>query len=95
MSKETDELYYIRRALETREYGQCYVHVGMRCVMRVFDGREYHVSGYGRSLQSGGHKYKVHARIEDKPISTKELSKLWTKLRNAIDCGKEVAQCTT
>ncbi len=67
----------------TRRYGHCYVHACVRQSMFRFDGVLGEVNGrrvrltwtgYGRSLQSGGHKYKAHARYGDgKPVPTKLL----------------------
>jgi len=65
----------------TRRYGQCYVHANVRRSMFRFDGVLGEVggrrvrltwTGWGRSLQSGGHKYKAHARFTDtgKPVPT-------------------------
>jgi len=58
----------------TRRYGHCYVHACVRQSMFSFEGVIAEVNGrrvrltwtgYGRSLQSGGHKYKSHARYVD------------------------------
>jgi hypothetical protein len=58
----------------TRRYGHCYVHACVRQSMFSFEGVIAEVNGrrvrltwtgYGRSLQSGGHKYKAHARFQD------------------------------
>ena len=67
----------------TRRYGNCYVHACVRRSMFRFDGVLGEVNGrrvrltwtgWGRSLQSGGHKYKAHARYCDgKPVPTKLL----------------------
>ena len=67
----------------TRRYGNCYVHACVRQSMFRFDGVLGEVNGrrvrltwtgWGRSLQSGGHKYKAHARYGDgKPVPTKLL----------------------
>lgn len=65
--------YFASLALQTRWFGSVYVHAGNRAYSREIDGIEYTVSGYGRSLQSGGHKYKVHARRDGKPVPTTEL----------------------
>jgi len=66
--------------LATRLYGNCYVHANVRRSMFRFDGVLGEVNGrrvrltwtgWGRSLQSGGHKYKAHARYGDgKPVPT-------------------------
>lgn len=67
----------------TRRYGNCYVHACVRRSIYRFDGilgelngRRVYLTwtGWGRSLQSGGHKYKAHARYGDgKPVPTKLL----------------------
>ena len=73
---KTDPLaYYIALTLKTRQYGNCYVHAGMRSGYEHGEIRFY-VSGYGRSLQGGGHKYKVHAYRNGKPVPSKELKTL-------------------
>lgn len=69
--------------IETRRYGQTYVHACVRRSIYRFDGILGEVNGrrvrltwtgWGRSLQSGGHKYKAHARYCDgKPVPTKLL----------------------
>ena len=67
----------------TRRYGNCYVHACVRRSIYRFDGILGEVNGrrvrltwtgWGRSLQVGGHKYKAHARYCDgKPVPTKLL----------------------
>lgn len=75
MKPANNDKYYASLALQTRSYGHCYVHSGMRANWTGDNGILYLVSGYGRSQQSGGHKYKVHAVGYDaKPIPTKVLS---------------------
>jgi hypothetical protein len=58
----------------TRRYGHCYVHACVRQSGPGWQGAEAEVNGrrvrltwtgYGRSLQVGGHKYKAHARFQD------------------------------
>jgi hypothetical protein len=67
--------------LATRLYGNCYVHANVRKSMFGFEGIIAEVggrpcrltwTGWGRSLQSNGHKYKAHARYCDdgKPVPT-------------------------
>lgn len=77
--------YWAALALQTRRYGHCYVHSGAReaaefafCAYQTADGIKFSFSGWGRSLQSGGHKYKVHARYADtgRPVPSKVLSAL-------------------
>jgi|694.fasta_scaffold03227_1 hypothetical protein len=67
----------------TRRYGYCYVHRIVRKSAFSFDGVLGEVAGrrvrltwtgWGRSIQFGGHKYKAHARYDDgKPVPTKLL----------------------
>lgn len=70
--------------IDTRYFGQTYVHVNVRRSAFRFDGilgevngRQVRLTwtGWGRSLQSGGHKYKAHANYTDtgKPVPTKLL----------------------
>lgn len=63
--------------LQTRRYGSCYVKVGDRPNFGTIDGITYSYASWGRSLQIGGHKYKVHAKYADtgKPVPTKLLSR--------------------
>ena len=63
--------------LQTRRYGSCYVKAGDRPHFGTIDGITYSYASYGRSLQSGGHKYKAHANYADtgKPVPTKLLSR--------------------
>ena len=77
MNHET-ACYWANLALQTRRYGHCYVHVGARPYngYTTEDGMViFTFSGWGRSLQSGGHKYKVHANhaVTGKPVSTTAL----------------------
>lgn len=79
MSETTSKLICL--ALQTRKFGHCYVPVGIRQKMYggydKYDNIELSFCSYGRSLQGGGHKYKVHARYPDgKPVPTKVLKKL-------------------
>ena len=73
--------YWIAQTLRTRRYGHTYVHVGARAESssRAFahNGMLFSFTGWGRSLITGGHKYKVHARYESgQPIPTKVLKNL-------------------
>ena len=76
--------YWVKRTLQTRRYGHTYVHTGARAATQSsfcafeHDGVIFSYTGWGRSLNSGGHKYKVHARYADsgKPVPTKILSAL-------------------
>lgn len=61
--------------LQTRRYGSCYVKVGDRPNFGTVEGITYSYASWGRSLQSGGHKYKAYAHYADtgKPVPTKLL----------------------
>lgn len=77
--------YWVAQTRRTRRYGHTYVHVGARQeasasweALRVKDDdREvvFSFTGWGRSLLSRGHKYKVHARYADSgtPVPSKRL----------------------
>lgn len=68
--------YYASRVLETRRYGHTYVHAACRGYLNygtIPGDISFSVSGWGRSLQSGGHKFKVHARRNGKPVPSTEL----------------------
>jgi len=77
--------YWIMLAAQTRTYGHTYVHASRR----GFAGQIAHQHGdvaftyqsYGRSLQSGGHKFKVHAWnvITKKPVSSAALREMRVK----------------
>lgn len=45
-----------RKVRETKAYGHTYVPVNLRAMAT---GLGYYVGAFGRSLVSGGHKYKV------------------------------------
>ena len=76
--------YWIGLTLQTRRYGHTYVHAGARAStqfsFRAFEhnGVIFSFTGWGRSLNTGGHKYKVHARDAEtgKPVSSKVLRAL-------------------
>ena len=70
-----DLAYYITQVIKTRAFGYTYVHSGGRA---QFDWNDipFYVTGYGRSLQGGGHKYKVLAYRDGKPVKTAELRTL-------------------
>lgn len=76
--------YWIAQTLKTRSFGHTYVHAGARhkpsFAFRAFehDGIIFSYTGWGRSLNTGGHKYKVHARYADsgKPVPAKVLRSL-------------------
>jgi hypothetical protein len=64
--------YYRSLVRATRAFGSCYLHAGMPDRFEA-DGIAYEVTGYGRSLQGGGHKYKARATRDGKPVSSKAL----------------------
>ena len=74
-ARQFDLAYYIAQAIKTRQFGHTYVHAGGRA---QFDHGDivFYVTGYGRSLQSGGHKYKVLATRDGKTVPTAELRTL-------------------
>jgi len=75
MKPVNTDKYYASLAMQTRKYGHCYVHAGMRADWTGDNGVLYRVSGYGRSLQSRGHKFKVHAvGYDGKPVVSKVLA---------------------
>lgn len=72
---------------ETRRFGVTYIHAAVRKavhgwqgVQGTLDGKPVTATfcGYGRSLQSGGHKYKAHLRYAEsgKPVRTKDFSRV-------------------
>jgi hypothetical protein len=68
--------------LQTRRFGHTYVHAAVRMAVdfnwhhKVGDV-VFSINGYGRSLQGGGHKYKVHARYDNgKPVPSKVLKSI-------------------
>lgn len=70
----------IAYALQTRDFGHTYVHAAVRNAVdfhfrHEVDGMVFRISSYGRSLQGGGHKYKVHAIsiANGKPVPSKVL----------------------
>lgn len=75
--------YWTGLTMQTRRFGHTYVHSGARAATSGFlafehDGIRFSFSGWGRSLNTGGHKYKVHARFADsgKPVPSKVLKSL-------------------
>lgn len=71
--------YWSAQVKHTRRYGHTYLHTGARAIHPFpgipleIDGIAYRWGSYGRSLQSGGHKYKVYATRNGKPVPSKEL----------------------
>jgi len=79
----TTAKYWANLALQTRRFGHVYVPAAARQSITSWeglfiDGVRYYYASYGRSLQSGGHKYKVYAvdPQSNKPISSKLLRDL-------------------
>lgn len=73
--------YWALLVKQTRSFGSTYVHAAARqSVMGwqgvTIDGIKYTYRSYGRSMQAGGHKYKVHAHYTEtgKPVPTKDLA---------------------
>jgi hypothetical protein len=64
--------YYNTLVRKTRAYGSCYLHAGMPTHFSA-DGIDYSVTGYGRSLEGGGHKFKAYAHRNGKIVPTKAL----------------------
>lgn len=67
--------YYAAQVLKTRSFGHTYVHVGAPGEYQHND-IVFTVTSYGRSVQSGGHKHKVYAHRNGKPVSSAELRTL-------------------
>ena len=74
-ARQFDLAYYKAQALKTRQFGHTYVHAG---APHQFEHGDiyFSVSGYGRSLQGGGHKYKVSATRDGKTVPAAELRAL-------------------
>lgn len=70
--------YWIGCTLRTRAFGHTYVHAAWRGEDYIHEDILFVWSGWGRSLLSGGHKYKVHARYRStgEPVPTKVLKSL-------------------
>jgi hypothetical protein len=78
MKRQTPEFnlaYFAGQAIHTRRFGHTYVHKGAPDVY-YFGEIVFTVTGFGRSLQGGGHKYKVSARRNDKAVPNEELQSL-------------------
>jgi hypothetical protein len=74
----------VSNVAQTRRYGSTYVKAAVRADVMGWKGASGHVngrevkitfSGYGRSLQVGGHRYKAYANFADtgKPVPTTQL----------------------
>jgi hypothetical protein len=74
-ARQFDLAYYKAQALKTRQFGHTYVHAGAPHEFE-YSGIYFSVSGYGRSLQSGGNKYKVSATRDGKTVPAAELRAL-------------------
>jgi hypothetical protein len=75
--------YWIAQTLNTRRYGHTYVHAAARASAFGYlafehDDITFSYRGWGRSLNTGGHKYKVHATYAEsgKPVPSKVLRSL-------------------
>jgi len=73
--------------IETRQFGSTYVHSAIRKAIHGWKGLQGSLNGeqvvatftgYGRSLQAGGHKYKAHLRYVEsgKPVPSKLISSI-------------------
>ena len=76
----TTAKYWAALVRQTRRFGHTYVHAAARQTVLgwkgiTIDGIRYTYCGYGRSVQYGGHKYKVHATNPEtgKPVLSKNL----------------------
>jgi hypothetical protein len=67
--------YFAAQVIKTRKFGDTYVHVGAPHEFQHED-ITFRVTGYGRSLECGGKKYKVHATRDGKPVPTTILRTL-------------------
>lgn len=74
-TREFNLSYYASQVLTTRSQGHVYVHVGAAHEFRHEDIR-FSVVPYGRSWYAGGHKSKVRAHREGKPVPSAELRAL-------------------
>ena len=74
----TSAQYWKALAAQTRRFGHTYVHAAARAAVMgwkgiTIEGIHYTYAGFGRSLESGGHKFKVRAHCGGKPVPSKEL----------------------
>lgn len=66
--------YYAGLVLQTRKFGHCYVHASKRIYSLTINDIVFIIGSYGKSIQYGGHKFKVSAKnVDGTPISTKIL----------------------
>jgi hypothetical protein len=72
---------------QTRKFGSTYIHSAVRKAIFGWQGVEGDLngdrvvatfSGYGRSIENGGHKYKAHLRYVEsgKPVPSKFISSI-------------------
>jgi len=64
--------YYVSLVRKTRAFGSCYLHADAPFEFE-HDGIKFTVTGYGRSLEGGGHKFKAYAHRDGKIVRSKEL----------------------
>jgi hypothetical protein len=82
MKTEFCTYYFASLAIQTRLYGSVYVHAKAPRAWKHGD-IDFSASGYGRSLQAGGHKFKVRAVRDGKPVPSAELRRILAELRSA------------
>ena len=74
-NRQFDLSYYRALVLQSRRFGSCYLHAGAPSTYQ-HDDITFRVTGYGRSLAGGGHKYKAYAMRDGKPVRSTELKNL-------------------
>ena len=78
-AREFNLSYYASQVITTRRQGHTYVHKGAAHEFNHEDIR-FSVVPFGRSWYAGGHKSKVRAYREGKPVSSAELRALIASL---------------
>jgi hypothetical protein len=68
-ARQFDAAYFAAQVVKTRKFGHTYIHAGAPHEFQHQD-ITFRVTGYGRSLEGNGHKYKVHATRDGKPVPT-------------------------